>query len=302
MFHALRKHMTYANAAATLALMFAMSGSALAASHYLITSTKQISPKVLKSLKGKSGSTGATGESGPAGPPGPQGPGGPQGAPGSNGTNGSNGESVTVSEVKTGETVCAKLGGAKFAAGGKEAFACNGKEGASASGKATLASGASETGVWGLLGNATEAGEKQMTAISFPVPLAGPLSGEHCAVEVNGQTVAENPCQLHYIGENEGEGEAGENLPEVNGKKVCTGNVEEPHAAKGNLCVFVKESSNIEPFVPNFPGIGAVNFFAPQILSNNAIDAAGPAGTMLTKKATSEGPFEAIGSWVVTAE
>jgi hypothetical protein len=46
----MRRHLTYANVAATLALIFAMSGSALAAKHYLLSSTSQISPKVLKSL------------------------------------------------------------------------------------------------------------------------------------------------------------------------------------------------------------------------------------------------------------
>ena len=61
--------MTYANVAATLALVFAMSGGALAASHYLITSTSQISPKVLKELK-KAGASGATGPRAPQGPAG----------------------------------------------------------------------------------------------------------------------------------------------------------------------------------------------------------------------------------------
>jgi hypothetical protein len=46
----MRRRLTYANVAATLALVFSMSGGALAASHYLIKSTKQISPKVLKSF------------------------------------------------------------------------------------------------------------------------------------------------------------------------------------------------------------------------------------------------------------
>src|SRR5437870_10064689 len=46
---------------ATLALVFAMSGGALAAHHYLINSTKQISPKVLKKIEGGHGSTGAAG-------------------------------------------------------------------------------------------------------------------------------------------------------------------------------------------------------------------------------------------------
>ncbi|HEX9482472.1 MAG TPA: hypothetical protein VF927_10255 [Solirubrobacteraceae bacterium] len=78
--------MTYANVAATLALVFAMGGSAVAASHYLITSKKQISPKVVKELSGKQGAAGS------AGAPGSSGPQGPQGAPGPAGTNGLNGQ------------------------------------------------------------------------------------------------------------------------------------------------------------------------------------------------------------------
>jgi hypothetical protein len=63
----MRRHLTYANVAATLALVFAMSGGALAANHYLINSTKQINPKVLKKLKGKTGKIGATGKAGTTG-------------------------------------------------------------------------------------------------------------------------------------------------------------------------------------------------------------------------------------------
>jgi hypothetical protein len=69
-----RSHLTYANVAATLALLFAMAGGAVAATHYLITSTRQISPKVLKELKGAAGAPG------------------PAGSSGANGTNGANGE------------------------------------------------------------------------------------------------------------------------------------------------------------------------------------------------------------------
>jgi hypothetical protein len=46
----MRRHLNYANVVATLALVFAMSGGALAAKHYLVNSPKQISPKVLKSF------------------------------------------------------------------------------------------------------------------------------------------------------------------------------------------------------------------------------------------------------------
>jgi hypothetical protein len=54
-------------AIALLALFFAMGGTAIAARHYLITSTKQIKPSVLKSLKGRAGPRGATGAAGATG-------------------------------------------------------------------------------------------------------------------------------------------------------------------------------------------------------------------------------------------
>ncbi len=78
----MRRRLSYANVTATLALVFAMSGGALAANHYLINSTKQINPKVLKSLKGNAGKAGATGATGAAGATGPGGATGPQGKEG----------------------------------------------------------------------------------------------------------------------------------------------------------------------------------------------------------------------------
>lgn len=85
----LKSRLTYANVAATLALVFAMSGGALAANHYLIHSTKQISPAVLKKLKGHTGRTGPTG---PAGKEGVQGKEGPQGKEGLKGKEGAKGK------------------------------------------------------------------------------------------------------------------------------------------------------------------------------------------------------------------
>jgi Collagen triple helix repeat (20 copies) len=87
-----RRYVSYANVTATLALVFSMSGGALAASHYLIDSTKQINPKVLKSLRGKMGETGRTGLQGPQGSQGSQGAQGLQGAQGAKGEKGSEGE------------------------------------------------------------------------------------------------------------------------------------------------------------------------------------------------------------------
>jgi hypothetical protein len=87
----IRRHLNYANIVATLALLFAMGGSAIAANHYLINSTKQINPKVLKKLKGQRGRTGfgIQGQPGPTGKNGLAGKNGPAGAQGTPGTPGS---------------------------------------------------------------------------------------------------------------------------------------------------------------------------------------------------------------------
>ncbi len=86
--NSLRKHFSYANIVATTALVFAMGGTAIAAKHYIISSTHQIKPSVLKELKGNKG---------PAGPPGPAGAAGAAGAPGSAGKEGTAGLSALAS-------------------------------------------------------------------------------------------------------------------------------------------------------------------------------------------------------------
>jgi hypothetical protein len=127
----LRKHLS-TSVIVTVALLFTMSGGALAANHYLITSTKQISPKVLKKLKGNAGKRGAKGAQGATGP---QGPTGPAGAKGTDGSKGATGE-------------------AGFSA------------------LSTLPSGASESGEYGIGTPGGTAGETLETSASFPIPLA----------------------------------------------------------------------------------------------------------------------------------
>jgi hypothetical protein len=96
------RRFSYANVAATLALFFSMSGGALAASHYLITSTKQINPKVLKKLKGAAGKTGATGATGKEGPQGAQGLAGKEGAAGTKGANFTDETTLAAGQTLTG--------------------------------------------------------------------------------------------------------------------------------------------------------------------------------------------------------
>jgi hypothetical protein len=93
-----RPILSYANVAATIALVLSMTSGALAASHYLVNSTKQINPKVLKKLR-------TPGARGPAGLTGPQ---GTQGLPGINGTAGVAGSAVAYARVAANGTLDVK--------------------------------------------------------------------------------------------------------------------------------------------------------------------------------------------------
>src|SRR5579875_1473139 len=92
----LRRHLRLANLLLAAALFFSMGGVAIAAHHYLITSTKQISPKVLRKLHGRQGPPGASGPTGPAGPAGLVGPPGLSGPPGPTGLTGALGPTGPV--------------------------------------------------------------------------------------------------------------------------------------------------------------------------------------------------------------
>jgi Collagen triple helix repeat (20 copies) len=153
MFSAIRKrmHLSPSAAIATLALVFAMSGGAYAASRYVITSTKQISPKVLKALQGKAGKAGASG------PAGAQGPAGAVGAKGETGATGKEG-----------------LAG-KEGAPGKNGE--NGKEGSPWTDGGTLPSKKTETGVWVVAGTPFHFSflEAAEASLSFNIPLQNAL-------------------------------------------------------------------------------------------------------------------------------
>lgn len=140
MFSAIRRRMTFANVAVTLALVFAMSGGALAAKQYIITSTKQIKPSVLKALTGKGGPVGPAGSPGAPGLQGPQGlPGlngkegtaGKEGSPGPQGTAGKNGEpGATGPKGATGQAGLQGVAGATGPAGPAGATGPTGAKGA----------------------------------------------------------------------------------------------------------------------------------------------------------------------------
>jgi hypothetical protein len=113
-----------------------MTGGAIAAKHYLINSTKQINPSVLRKLHG------ARGARGPSGPVGPNGAVGPQGIEGKKGPKGEPGS--------------------------------DGPPGFSA--LTQMPSGATESGDFVLSTVAAAAGEKVSTAITFSIPLVLPIT------------------------------------------------------------------------------------------------------------------------------
>lgn len=261
----LRKRFTYANVALTAALVFAMSGGAYAAGKYLITSTKQISPKVLKHLVGKTGAKGATGvagapgSQGPAGPAGPTGPIGPQGVPGPKGENGGEGPpgtSVTSKIVAEGNSHCA-AGGSEFKVAATTTYACNGSPWTVGG---TLPSGQSEYGVWTTDFEAQGTASTNSFSISFTIPLSA-------APEAN------------YIGTNEEyAGEKNEAASIKEGK--CSGTIGEPKAAPGNLCVF-----SVQPL--RFKTVNVVFTL--------------PYGAAMSAEAEEKGEVKAKGTWAVTA-
>jgi hypothetical protein len=309
MFSWIRRRCSYANVVATLALFFAMTGGALAASHYLITSTKQIKPSVLSALKGKAGPAGANGAAGSAGPAGPAGAQGLVGASGSNGENGKEGApgaSVTNTPVKAGGA-CGSEGGAEFKVGaGAATHACNGKTGFTE----TLPEGKTETGTWSFGDAMTEGTEEyaELVAwvpVSFSVPLKEGLErgnvhflAEHTLDCRGPQEPARKTCQE----ENE-EAEA----KQKENKEACPGSAAEPTAEPGNLCVYETLSSGP---AGGTAIRGAVCNAGSSVFPFNA--GAGTTGAVLALRAEAEGGVPhgggsaigmvfAYGTWAVTA-
>lgn len=209
MLSSIRKHLSAANVMALLALIFAMSGGAFAATGGLDShghggaaaagmakKKGKGKSKATRGPRGPRGKEGPEGKQGPAGPQGPAGLKGEAGAPGLSGKQGEKGvqgepgvkgdpgpegpagESVTVSSLAPGSAGCPE-GGAEFSDSSGSATACNGK---SAGG--TLEPEQSEAGTWSMEFHSRawlkEFGEDKNfaaylgeAAITFPEPLPG---------------------------------------------------------------------------------------------------------------------------------
>ncbi len=271
-----RSKLTYANVAATLALLMGMTGTAYAAK-YLITSTKQIKPSVLASLKGKAGPAGPAGANGAAGAPGAKGENGAPGAKGENGAPGTNGTSVTMATF-TGKKGSCEEGGTELK-GTSTVLVCNGKPGPTTE---KLPSKDTETGTWAVAG-LESASDFAQAAISFAIPLEQELPGfeePSAGVEIRGHT--------HYINNKN------EELFEGVGTTThpdCTGSVANPTAAPGSLCVYGGEEENVLT--------GSEEIRSP--VTSASQESVGRAGDVLRLDVTAKNA-RASGSWAVTAE
>jgi hypothetical protein len=279
MFSTLRTRFGIPGIVSVIALVFAMTGGAFAAK-YIITSTKQIKPSVLKSLQGKQGPAGTNGTNGTNGANGVKGDTGAPGGPGPNGKS-----------VVTGDAgVECEEGGISVEVEGTPAskkFVCNGEEGPPGTNGSpwtaggTLPPDATETGVWAIGDASPRRFGVPVTPISFAIPLKG--KGE--MVE-NPETelleeveVGLGETEVHYITK------SGVVPAECNDDVAPVPSVFHPEADSGNLCVF--ESSK---------GTGTFSIHIENPLTGTT--GAATSGAQLI--ASAPGEFFANGSFAVT--
>lgn len=252
-----------------VALVFAISGGAYAASQAQTSKTKVV--------KGPPGKRGKTGPAGPAGPAGAKGDAGAQGATGGQGVPGAPGNSAVVTRIEPDEGKCEERAGAevsvKNTAGAVEV--CEGEKGAPGSpwtAGGTLPVGSTETGAWAF--NATEDdGDAIVAPISFPIRLAARLEG----------------AEVHFQPP-----ESAEQSVKDAFAAVCPTNIFNPTAASGHLCVYYNQNEANALFNATFTEIDLPYLFNEP--------GAGVAGAILrfAYSGAAEEPAHGFGVWAVT--
>ncbi len=272
MFQSIRKHLSYANVAATLALVFALTGGAFAATG---GSGGGGSPaKATASVKGGSGRQNqtvavvakkkkkTTSTRGPAGPAGKSGTNGTNGAPGANGPAGPAGPTGPAGAGTQGEK---GVQGEKGLQGEKGTPGTNGTTGFTE----TLPPEKTETGSWALgevgalPANTTEIPAR--VPISFPIPLPPNPNALEPDEDIE-------PSHVHYV-------KTGETV------MGCNGTFQAPEAEPGYLCIYESTLISAKFHSVNNTGVGG--------------EGAGPTGAQLVLF-TQEGG-QGWGTWAVTA-
>ncbi len=233
MFQTLRRHITPATILAFVALVFAITGGAFAASGgrgggtgskttasvrrgapVATIAKSKAKPKTKAGPRGPAGPQGATGAAGPAGPAGPAGAAGKDATNGTNGQDGAAGVSVTSSKEPAG--VNCKAGGSKFVSASGTTYACNGENGQTGFTE-TLPEGKTETGTWGF---SVHTAGLYVEPLSYAIPLAAPLA----------------KGKAHFVTAAEVEGHTA--------PAECPGSAAVPSAVEGNLCVYAETAAN----------------------------------------------------------
>lgn len=310
------KHINPATILALVALVFAVTGGAYAASgagssHGTLTASAAKAKAKAKTkagprgpagpagangaagVQGPAGAVGAKGENGAAGSAGPQGPAGPvgpagsagaQGVTGAAGAAGAAGESVKMTTINPGATC--EEGGTELKVGTSKEHVCNGKEGSPWPGGGILAKGATETGGWEDADVKTTSTETTVP-ISFPIKLPGNSTPYYVTLEQQEKCKgliepALKKCQEH--------------LTEI--EKECPGKVGKPEAKEGSLCIYEANSAELA-------GVEEPEFLNADLgLFEGAGGTAGPTGVVMSLKTDASlvpGKTFAWGSWAVTA-
>lgn len=315
---------------ACVALVAALSGSALAAQGALTGKQKKEVEKIAKKYAGKSG------PAGPAGLPGGKGDVGAVGSNGTNGGNGSDGVSATV-EAFTGKKGSCTAGGATVKGASSEADVCNGKNGQAGTNGSTVLSGtavpATSEGEEGdfylktgsnpeMYGPKTESGWGGGTSLKGPqgeegniketLPLGIPLKGTWTAgpfpASAAGEPVFTSGISFSVPTESavtspyymkEGESESPE-FPVTPPFRFCSGGVSHPNVAvetssefvpAGTTVLCIFTSKAVNWEVERFGLTGGI--LAPTAPSESTM------GLIVEGKAEAAGPSYAYGTWVV---
>jgi hypothetical protein len=291
MFSLLRNRFGIPGIVSVIALVFAMSGGAFAAQHYLAgaSSAKQakrgprgpqglqgqnglqgpIGPAGPNGARGETGARGGEGELGPQGAigaTGPQGPIGNQGSQGSAGSQGAPGAAgksvVSTSFDGAGEPAgnpCEEHGGTEFEveSSGVVHYVCNGSGGGAALPEVM-------TGTWSI-GKVPfgAAGDPIFVSISYPFPLATA------------------PGNVGYIQATGAEPSA-----------ICPGTAANPEPASGHLCLYAQEEVN---WTIPLEGFGLLL----HVPAANDLGANKQIGDVLKGETSGSGAAQAYGTWAV---
>ena len=254
-----------------IALILALGGTALAAKGALTGKQKKEVEKIAKKYAGQPGPAGPAGSPGAAGPKGDTGPKGDKGDKGDQGIQGKQGiQGPPGEDGETGFT-------------------------------ATLPPGETETGTWAFTTPAPANPIK--VPISFSIPLAGPLDGDHVHL-VN----ADGSSEVVF---NEDTFELENVTPTGCGVALTpAGTAEAPKAAPGNLCVYftkIEPRPDKEALAPSETGSqyiippGAECEFVGCLSEFGGPGAgAGVAGARLEINSTDTGTRFGYGTWAVT--